>query len=127
MKHLLMSMAVMGFAASSVAQEGGASPEMDAALAAGWKAAFTCSGLFTSGVPLATIEQNELDGIYPDFQIAYDELSDASIDRLNKTVSVDWSPTLPPRIAVWRAGFGCTQLPIGAPLEFANTLGDITN
>ena len=127
MKHLLMSMAVMGFAASSVAQEGGASPEMDAALAAGWKAAFTCSGLFTSGVPLATIEQNELDGIYPDFQIAYDELSDASVDRVNKTVSVDWSPTLPPRIAVWRAGFGCTQLPIGAPLEFANTLGDITN
>ncbi len=127
MKHLLLSITAIAMATGSAAQEGGASPEMDAALAAGWKAAFICSGLFTSQVSLDTIEANELDGIYPDFQIAYDELPDARIDRARKIVSVDWSDTLPPRIAVWRAGFGCTQLPIGADVDFADTLGSISN
>ncbi|MEO9968428.1 MAG: serine hydrolase [Hyphomonadaceae bacterium] len=127
MKRLLISVAAISMGIAAFAQEGGASQEMDAALAAGWKAAFTCSGLFTSKVPLETIEQNELDGIYPDFRIAYDELPDARIDRANKVVSVNWSDTLPPRFSVWRAGFGCTQLPIGAPLEFADTLGEIEN
>ena len=127
MKHLLLSITAIAMATGSAAQEGGASPEMDAALAAGWKAAFTCSGLFTSQVSLETIEANELDGIYPDFQTAYDDLPPARIDRTRKLVTVNWSDTLPPRIAVWRAGFGCTQLPIGASERFADTLGDISN
>ena len=31
-----------------------------------------------------------------------------------KLVSVSYSSTMPPRMAAWRPGFGCTQLPIGA-------------
>jgi CubicO group peptidase (beta-lactamase class C family) len=127
MKYVLASIAAITLSGVSAAQEGGASPEMDSALAAGWKAAFTCSGLFTSKVSLDTIEANELDGIYPDFQIAYDDLPEARIDRVRKIVSVDWSATLPPRIAVWRSGFGCTQLPIGADVSFTETLGHISN
>lgn len=127
MKHILFGIAAMSLVGNAFAQEGGTSGEMDRALAAGWKAAFTCSGLFTSGVALDIIEQNELDGIYPDFRIAFDELPAADIDRNRKIVSVKWSDTLPPRFSVWRAGFGCTQLPIGAPLAFADTLGNISN
>ena len=127
MKPLFTGIAALVFASGAAAQEGGTSPEMDAALAAGWKAAFTCSGLFTSNVSLETIEANELDGIYPDFQIAYDELPDARIDRTRRLVSVDWSDTLPPRIAVWRAGFGCTQLPVGVDASFVDRLGNISN
>ena len=33
---------------------------------------------------------------------------------MQKTVSVTYSANMPPRIAAWRPGFGCTQLPIGA-------------
>lgn len=127
MKRLVISAAAIVIASSSYAQEGGTSPEMDAALAAGWKASFTCSGLFNASLPLETIEQSDLVGMYPDFQIAYNELPTARIDRANKVVSVNWSETLPPRFSIWRAGFGCTQLPIGAPLEFADTLGAIDN
>ncbi len=127
MKHIILSFATLALSSSAFAQEGGTSSEMDAALAAGWKAAFTCSGLFTAKLPLETIKTNELDGIYPDFRIAYDELAPAQIDRTQRSVSVSWSDTLPPRIAVWRAGFGCTQLPIGADIGFAATLGNISN
>lgn len=104
------------------AQEGGTSPEMEASLAAGWKAAFICSASFNGGLPLETIEQNELDGIYPDFQEAFDKLPEGRIDRNRKIVSVVWSDSLPARYAVWRAGFGCTQLPPGADLSLAEGL-----
>lgn len=102
--------------AMATAQEGGTSGEMDKALAAGWKAAFTCSASFNGGLPLETIERNELDGIYPDFEEAYATLPAARINRERKIVSVQWSDTLPARYAVWREGFGCTQMPLGAEL-----------
>ena len=132
MKRLVVSAAVMAIsfgicAQGAIAQEGGASPEMDAALAAGWKAAFTCSASFNGGLPLSTIEQNELDGIYPDFRDSYGKLPPAQINRTQKTVAVSWSQTLPPRYAVWRTGHGCTQLPIGADLTFAATLPRFTS
>lgn len=107
---------------TATSQEGGTSPEMDAALAAGWKAAFTCSASFNGGLPLETIAKNELDGIYPDFEDAFAKLPDARLDRARKIVSVQWSQTLPPRYALWRAGFGCTQLPLGADLGFADQM-----
>lgn len=127
MKRLVLSAAILAISASAAAQEGGASPDMDAALAAGWKAAFTCSASFNGGLPIETIERNELDGIYPDFRKAYADLEPSRIDRNQKTVAVNWSQTLPPRYAVWRAGFGCTQLPIGATLDFASNLPRFTS
>ncbi|MFN3910615.1 serine hydrolase domain-containing protein [Hyphomonas sp.] len=98
----------------ATAQEGGTTEAMEQALAAGWKAAFICSGTFVAGQTLAEIERNELSGIYPDFQRQYDALPAAVIDTARKLVSVTYSPEMPPRIAAHRPGFGCTQLPAGA-------------
>ncbi|MBA3069429.1 MAG: serine hydrolase [Hyphomonas sp.] len=99
------------------AQEGGTTEAMEMSLAAGWKAAFICSGTFVAGQTLPEIERNELSGIYPDFQRAYDQLPAAEIDATRKLVSVTYSPDMPPRIAAFRPGFGCTQLPTGAGAE----------
>ncbi len=98
----------------SSAQEGGTTDAMQASLAAGWKATFICSGTFVAGQTLAEIERNELSGIYPDYQRQYDQLPAAVIDTGRKLVSVTYAPDMPPRMAAFRPGFGCTQLPTGA-------------
>lgn len=126
MKYLAITGVFAALSIGAAAQEGGTSPEMDKALAAGWKAAFTCSASFNGGLPLETIARNELDGIYPDFREAFADLPEARIDRAKKIVSVQWSGTLPPRYVVWRAGYGCTQLPLGADLSFADRLPRFT-
>lgn len=96
------------------AQEGGSTETMEASLAAGWKATFTCSGLFVAGQTLPEIERNELSGIYQDFQREYDKLPPATVDQTRKLVSVTYAAGMPPRIAAFRPGYGCTQLPAGA-------------
>ncbi len=104
-------------AAPALAEEGGTTPELRQAFAAGWKASFTCSGVFVAGQSLQTLQQNELAGIYTDYQADFDRLPDAVIDQTRRTVSVSYAPDLPPRMAAFRPGFGCTQLPIGAGEE----------
>ena len=112
---VIVSLAALAVSASAAfAQEGGNTDDMDLALAAGWKAAFTCSDLFTAGQSMAEIDQNDLSGIYPDYQRAFDTLPKPQVNTAMKTVSVTYSGMMPPRIAAWRPGFGCTQLPIGA-------------
>ncbi len=101
----------------SAAQEGGTTDAMEASLAAGWKATFICSGLFVAGQTLPEIERNELSGIYPDYQRQYDQLPDAEVDQARQLVSVTYAPDVPPRMAAYRPGFGCTQLPAGAGEE----------
>ena len=98
----------------AMAQEGGTTEDTQRALAAGWKATFTCSGLFVAGQTQQELDQNELSGIYPDYARYFDQLPPARIDQSRKTVSVDYSPLMPPRMAAFRPGFGCTQLPVGA-------------
>ena len=41
------------------------------------------------------------------------------VDRENKTVSVPCPSDMPPRIAAWQPGLGCTQLPPGGSLPLA--------
>lgn len=114
-RSVLASLAVLAVTALPAgAQEGGNTDEMDAALAAGFKAGFVCSATFNAGQSLNEIYANELSGIYPDYQRAFDRLPDPVIDQRRKTVSVSYSSDMPPRMAAWRPGFGCTQLPIGA-------------
>lgn len=96
------------------AQEGGTTEDTQRALAAGWKATFSCSGLFVAGQTQQELDHNELSGIYPDYARYFDQLPPARIDQSRKTVSVDYSPLMPPRLAAYRPGFGCTQLPVGA-------------
>ncbi len=124
MTRLRHAIAASALAASMAAdaQEGGDTDAMRDALAAGYKAAFTCSALFNADRPLDAIAENELDQIYPDYRAHVDALPDAVIDRETRRVTVAWSPTLPPRMAAWRPGLGCTQLPIGADASAAETL-----
>ena len=82
------------------------------ALAAGYKAAFLCSGLFNAGQTEAQVATDDLRGIYPEYQPLVAELP-ATIDRAAHSVSVAFDPALPPRIAVWRPLLGCAQLPVG--------------
>ena len=83
------------------------------ALAAGYKAAFLCSGVFDAGETEAAATADDLEGVYPEYQTAIRTLK-ASIDPVAKTVSVPFDAHLPPRIAAWRPNLGCAQLPVGA-------------
>ena len=93
------------------------------ALAAGYKAAFLCSGMFNAGRTQAQIESLELTGIYSDFQQIVPTLP-ARIGASRRQVSVNFDETLPPRISYWRPGLGCSTLPIGAapPADAAATM-----
>lgn len=95
------------------------------ALAAGYKSAFLCSDLFTAGLSEAEATQDDLEGIYPDYQALVRALP-AVVDRERRTVSVAFAPDLPPRIAAWRPGLGCTELPIGADPASAAILPRLT-
>ncbi len=81
--------------------------------AAGYKAQFTCSGLFNGGKTLEQIAAQELSNIYPDYGPAMALLPDAQVDRENKIVSVPYVNDMPPRIAAWRPHLGCGALPPG--------------
>ena len=99
-KCLVSLSALAVVAMPAIAEEGGTTRALEDALAAGYKASFTCSALFTAGQTPAEIRQNELSGIYPDYQRSFDKLPDAVIDAARKTVSVTYSTSMPPRIAV---------------------------
>ena len=109
-------------APAALAQEGGNTEEMKQSLAAGYKAAFICSATFTAGQTMGEIEANELSGIYPDYRAEFAKLPQARIDNTDKTVSVRYSRSFPPRVAVWREGMGCSQLPPGADVSSARYL-----
>lgn len=106
----------------AVAQSPSVTDETFAAHVAGYKAAFTCSATFNAGQSTAEIEENELTGIYPDYRATLAQLPKARIDEANKSVSVRYSPSSPPRIAVWRPGMGCTQLAPGSDISAAKFL-----
>ncbi len=83
------------------------------ALAAGWKALFLCSGTFVAGMAEADIAANDLHGGYPELEPHVAALP-ASVARAARTVSVGFDSALPPRVARYARGQGCTLLPIGA-------------
>lgn len=82
-------------------------------LAAGYKAAFLCSGLFNAGLDEATVAADDLTRIYVELRAPVAELP-AVIDREARTVSVAFAEDFPPRIAAWRPHLGCVQPPPGA-------------
>tara|TARA_R110002096_G_C14661614_1_gene728109 strand:- start:30007 stop:31479 length:1473 start_codon:yes stop_codon:yes gene_type:complete len=83
---------------------------------AGYKAAFTCSGVFNGGKSVEQINREELKGIYPAYREALASMADAVVDRDEKYVSVSYSDVMPPRFVVWRDHLGCVQMPIGSTL-----------
>jgi CubicO group peptidase (beta-lactamase class C family) len=88
------------------------------ALAAGYKAAFLCSGIFNAGRTQAQIEALELTGIYPEYQALVSSMP-ASVKRSGSAfeVTVKWTDSMPPRMAKWNEETGCSLLPIGWPLN----------
>jgi CubicO group peptidase (beta-lactamase class C family) len=113
-KRLLFAGALLASGAA-LAQEPPADPHR-LALAAGYKAAFLCSGRWNAGQDEAAITRDDLTGIYREYQPLVNRLP-AVIDEQQRTVSVRFSEAMPPRIAVWRPLLGCSQLPIGAAPE----------
>lgn len=83
------------------------------AIAAGYKAAMLCSGIFNAGRTERQVEADELAGIYPEYQAIVPTLA-ATIDREDRAVRVSWSPDLPPRWSVHRGDRGCVTYPIGS-------------
>ncbi len=91
-----------------------------AAHAAAYKALYYSSGIFTAGRSPENIDE-DISGTSP----AFDSLLPAMktvVDQKDKTVSVNYLPDMPPRIAVWRPVLGSTQLPIGATADTAKYL-----
>ncbi len=84
------------------------------AVAAGYKAAIYCSGIFTAGRTPAQIDADELAGIYPDYDRIVPALT-ATIDARQGAVSVAFDPALPPRRARWTPSWGCITDAIGLP------------
>ena len=106
MKQALIAFALL--AASAAAAE----DPHKLALAAGYKAAFLCSGRWNAGQDVASIARDDLTGIYREYQDSVTTLS-ATIGEARRTVSVKFSDSLPPRVAAWRPLLGCAQLPPG--------------
>ncbi len=128
-KRVLIGVAVFAaalgtFNAAAPAGEEGSSPQdmHSRALAAGYKAAFTCSDVFDAGQTPEQIAADDLEGIYLEYQKLVRNLPAAHINRERHMVSVNYGDKLPPRISAWRPDLGCTELPIGAGPETASIL-----
>ena len=115
MKQALIALALLAAPAAA------AEDPHKLALAAGYKAAFLCSGRWNAGQSVAAITADDLTGIYPEYQPLIASLPE-TIDETARTVSVKFSDMLPPRIAVWRPLLGCAQLPVGATADAARHL-----
>ncbi|WP_416878564.1 serine hydrolase domain-containing protein [Litorimonas sp.] len=123
MKKLILGCAAapLIFAANALAQND-APTRQDRALAAGYKAMFTCSATFNGGKTPEQIAQDELNNIYGDYSAAMAEVPEAEIDAAKQMVSVSFADDMPPRLSVWREHLGCTALPQGATFEEAKHL-----
>ena len=129
MRRLAVLAASLSFSLTPIVQAQTSDPSdtTKLALAAGYKALFTCSGYFSAGQTLAEIEANELDGIYVDYRPLMEEVSGPQINEEARTVQVAFDPYLPARVAVWRPGIGCSTLPIGASADMTAWLPSFTN
>lgn len=109
---LLSVLALLTVASTAQAQQTEPS-QNDRALAAGYKAAFVCSGVFNAGQTEAEVAADDLTRIYPGYRPIIGDLS-VEIDRDRRRVLVRFADTMPPRVAQWRPHLGCAQLPTGA-------------
>lgn len=113
--RLLILAAAVAFALPAVAQTPPAPSASVRAIAAGYKALTVCSALSNAAVAggertLESVEANELVGIYPELDGL---VRDMPVERIGNQTSVSWSDAMPPRVAVWGMGQGCTIMPVG--------------
>lgn len=103
-------------ATTAAADEGASTstPRHSAAQAAGYWALHLCTATFSSGLPQDIINRTGSG------QSA--KGNETKIDQTSKTVTVKFADDMEPRIAAWRPGLGCTQLPINATMEMVKHL-----
>jgi len=103
-------------AATAAADQGAStvSPRHAAAQAAGYRALHLCTATFSSGLPKDIIDRTGSG------QGAKN--NETVIDEAGKVVTVKFAEDMEPRIAAWRPGLGCTQLPIGATMDMVKLL-----
>jgi CubicO group peptidase (beta-lactamase class C family) len=102
--------------ATAAADESGSSVSTRhrAAQDAGYRALHLCTATFSSGLPPDIIDRTgsgQSARAHP-----------TVIDRDRKIVTIKFADDMQPRIAAWRPGLGCTQLPIGATLDAVKLL-----
>jgi len=125
--HIAALIAAVLLAMSPAAAQQAKEPTVhDRAIAAGYKAAMLCSGIFDAQAMGAkrtreSIEANELKGIYPEYDGLIAAMP-AVIERgqMANRVLVTYDPDAPPRIAYSQLAGGCRNLPIGTPTSFVN-------
>ncbi len=120
MRRLVLAALFFALPAAVTAQD--AETLAHRALVAGYKAAFTCSATFNAARSADLVALNELSGIYPGYRETLASLPKAEIASAPDHVTVAYADDLAPRIAVYRPGYGCTQLPVGAGLDAAEWL-----
>lgn len=109
MKQALLAACLL-FAAPAAAQT---PPDLARlSIAAGYKAAFTCSNVFNAVRSVEASDADDLAHIYPDLREAVAALPKADVARgAVNSVSVAYADGLPPRTATWRPWLGCVQAP----------------
>lgn len=120
MRALILAAALAAAPLSAVAQTPlppavAEAPAPVRAMAAGYRALMVCGALKNAEAAggertLASVEANELVGIYPELEPLVREMT-AEVG--GRTVSVPWDAAMPPRTAVWSPGRGCAVMPVG--------------
>lgn len=116
MKHACRALAlaaVLALPTSALAQTPSAAGHR--ALAAGYKALTICSAVHTAREAgarrsPASVEANELVGIYPELQPLIGAMP---VEMTGDVVSVAWDEAAPPRVATHTPGRGCVIEPMG--------------
>ncbi len=122
MKNVVKAALTVSFLAAATSVNAQTADPAHRSLAAGYKAAFTCSAYFNAGRSVEQINGDEINRIYPGYRDALASLPDAVIDEKKKTVSVQYTNDFPPRISAWRPYLGCAQLPTGASAKAVKKL-----
>ncbi len=99
-------------------------PRWDASGAAATRGLNICSGLWSGGLAMATIEEF-LNGRDPSGRGGAGLKTD--IDEKNRVVQVTYDPDMPPRIVAYRPVLGCVQLPPGAKLDAVKSLPQVAS
>lgn len=87
----------------------------DAALRAGHKALYLCSGHFVTGLDSEVMLRDAM--LDATERAEWKQELRALVNTVNRVVQVSYADGLPPRIAAWSPQLGCAQLPIGATVD----------
>lgn len=114
MRTLILA-AALAFALPAAAQTPPEPTAATRAMAAGYKALMVCGALKNADAAggsrtVESVEANELVGVYSEIDPLVREMP---VEVFPARVAVAWDDIMPPRSAVWRAGRGCSIMPVG--------------